>query len=332
MATIGNTYPTLVEVTKRMDPNGSVANIAEVMSLYNPVLQDMAWVEGNLPTGHRYTSRNALPAPTWRRYNQGVDSTKSQTEQFDETVGMLEAFSKVDKDLAMLNGNTAAFRYSEDKGFIEAMSQEVATGLFYHSTATSPERFTGLTPRFPSTTATNGGAQVVLAEADDTGTDYTSIWLIGWGPETVFGIYPKGSMAGLQSQDLGEQLVLDANSRQFLAYVTRWQWKCGLCVKDFRYVSRIANIDTGSWSDSPTTGPDLALLMMDAKGKLFSENGVRPAYYMHRDTYTKLQKQLVARQANWLEMLKVGDTYIPSFQGIPVRFVDAITKTEDGIA
>jgi hypothetical protein len=339
MATIASTFPTLVDVTKRLDPQGNISRIAEVLSKYMPILDDMAWVEGNLPTGHRYTSRSALPGLTWRRFNQGVDPTVSKTEQYDEPCGMLEGYSKVDVDLAKLNGNEQAFRYSEDQAFVQAMNIEVGTGLFYHSVASAPEKFTGLTPRLNSSTANDitnpmSVSQLVLAEPYATVTDLncTSVWLVGWSPETVFGIFPKGSVGGLQSEDLGRQLILDSNNKQFLAYVTRWQWKMGLVVRDFRYLSRIANIDTSRWKEDLTAGPDLAMRMQDAYSSIFNPAAVRLCWYMNRATYNMLNKQLVKRQANWLEWIDDGRRgRIPAYMGVPIKFVDTLLSTESKI-
>src|SRR5436190_10241112 len=127
MSTITDSgFPTLLNVAKRLAPNGSIAtDIAEILNKELPLLEDMPWKEGNLPTGHRVTSRTGLPSPSWRKLNQGLDPVKSETAQYDESTGMLEAFSKVDAALAALNGNTVAFRASEDKAFLEGFSDEV---------------------------------------------------------------------------------------------------------------------------------------------------------------------------------------------------------------
>lgn len=343
MATIGNTFPTLVDQIKRTDPNGTIANIAELLTRFLPILQDMAWEQGNLPTGHRYTSRQALPSLTWRRFNQGIDPTKSTTEQFDEVCGMLEGYSKVDVDLAKLNGNEAAFRLSEDKAFMQAMDIEVARALFYESALNSPEKITGLMPRMNAGPTANpnepSANQIVQAKpfSGVSGNDQTSIWLIGWSPETVFGIYPKGSVGGLQTEDLGRQLILDANNKQFLAYVTRFQWKMGLCVRDYRFVSRICNIDTSATTEDYTASADIALRMMDAIAKIYNMDVVRPVFYMNRWTYSMLNKQLVKRQANWLEWLDGSESgtpgkRIPALFGVPIKIVDSITNTESPVA
>ena len=147
MPTIGANVLTLADFAKRVDPDGKVPSIVELLSQSNEILQDMLWMEGNLPTGHRTTVRTGLPTVAWRLLNQGVQPSKSTTAQVDEQCGMLEAWSEVDKDLAMLNGNTAAFRLSEAQAFIEAMNQEMASTLFYGNAGLAAEEFTGLSIR-----------------------------------------------------------------------------------------------------------------------------------------------------------------------------------------
>jgi hypothetical protein len=329
MATVGNTFPTMLDIAKRMDPDGGIANIVESMVKYNPILEDIAWQEGNLPTGHRYTSRTALPSLSWRRFNQGVPRSKSITEQNDETVGMLEGFSQVDEDLADLNGNNVAFRASEDTAFLQSMNLEVATGLFYHSVVNTPEKFQGLTPRFNATAGNPAAGQIIKADAAASGADQTSIWLVGWSSNTVFGIFPKGSRAGLRQEDLGKQLVQDGAGNNYVAYTTKWQWKMGLVVRDWRYLVRICNIDTSNIKADLSTGADLVLSMLDAYAAVFEMNTVNPVYYMNRATYSMLNKQLVKKgTANLLEYIDRGGRRIPSFYGIPIRIVDAVTNNE----
>ena len=129
MAALAVTAATLSDWARRVDPDGKIAKIVEILNLTNPILEDMPFVMGNLPTGHRTTIRSGLPSVTWRLLNYGVQPSKSRTVQVTDTIGMLEAYAEVDKVLADLNGNTPAFRLSEDKAFIEAMNQEMASTL-----------------------------------------------------------------------------------------------------------------------------------------------------------------------------------------------------------
>ena len=205
MAALQTIHPTLLDVTKRLDPNGKIDTIAEILNETNEVLSDMVWVEGNLPTGHRTTVRTGLPTPTWRKLYGGVQPTKSTTAQITDSCGMLEAYAEVDKALADLNGNTAAFRLSEDRAHIEGINQEFVSTLFYGNEGTEPEAFTGFAPRFNSLSAAN--SEQIIQNAGIEGSDNASIWLIVWGQNTVHGIYPKGSVGGLKQEDKGQVTI-----------------------------------------------------------------------------------------------------------------------------
>ena len=156
MATLSVTNPTLADLAKATDPNGAIADVVEILNETNEVLDDMTWVEGNLPTGHRTTMRAGIPAPTWRKLYGGVQPNKGETTQVTDNCGMLEAYAEIDKALADLNGNTASYRLLEDRAHIEGMNQELVDTLFYGDDSTSPEEFEGVSSRFNSTTASNG--------------------------------------------------------------------------------------------------------------------------------------------------------------------------------
>ena len=67
MSALAASHPTLLDLAKRLDPDGKIDVIAEILTQENPILEDLSFVEGNLPTGHRTTIRTGLPTPTWRR-------------------------------------------------------------------------------------------------------------------------------------------------------------------------------------------------------------------------------------------------------------------------
>lgn len=331
MATLSQGFPTLLDVAKRLDPDGKPAAIAEMLSQDNEVLDDMGWIEGNLPTGHRTSVRTGLPTAAWRKLNQGVPRSKSTTAQIDETTAMLEAWSDVDKDLAELNGNTSAFRLSESVSFIESMNQIMATTLFYGNSVTAPESFLGLAPRFDDVPTTSGGAanSANVIDAGGTGSTNTSIWLIGWSPTTIAGIYPKGSTAGLQHEDLGIDTVLDAAGNPYRAYRDHYQWKCGIAMRDWRYVVRIANIDVPSLTFDAASGAKLVSLLTQAIERMYSLNGVRAAFYMNRSIRSILRQQstnAVKNSTLTVEQL-YGKTVLMAGE-VPVRRTDALLNTE----
>lgn len=325
MATVGATLPTLLDQVKRTDPNGSIARVVEALTKKNPILEDAVFKMGNLETGERVTTRTGLPSISWRRLNEGVSPSKSVTDQYDETCGMLSGMSVVDVEVAKLNGNEAAFRASEDMAFLQSFNNEVSTGLFYHSTLTAPEKFNGLTPRLNSTTATWGN-QIVMGGGAATN---TSIWLVSWGENTVYGIYPKASTGGLQPKDMGEQIWDDGTGKKFIAYVTQWMWKIGLVVKDARYVVRIANINSGALVADGASGAKLIELMVQAYHKLYDTTTGRMAWYCNRTVGTFLHLQAMnAVKNSTLSIDMVGGKPITTFLGIPIRETDAITNSE----
>lgn len=325
MALKGVSNPTIMDVAKRLDPDNSVAAIIEILNEQNEVLWDMTMKEGNLPTGHKTTVRTGLPAVTWRKLNYGVKASKSRTAQVTDTVGMLESYSKIDKDLAELNGNTAEFRLSEDVAFLESMGQQFAETLFYGDTDEHPERFMGLAPRFNDLSAEN--AENII-DAEGTGSDLTSIWLVCWGENTVHGIYPKGSTAGIQHKDLGEDTVSDGDGGEYQALRTHYQLKTGLTVKDWRYVVRIANIDPSALTKDAESGPDLVDLMIQAAEKIPNASMGRCVFYMSQPLRSYLRRQVKNDKNVRIGMEEVAGKRQVMFDEYPLRRTDAITHNE----
>lgn len=335
MATLATNALTLADWAKRIDPDGNTPVIAELLSQSNEILEDALFMEGNLPTGHRVTIRTGLPNVYWRSLNQGVPASKSTTAQVDESCGMLEAYSRVDVDLAMLNGNEAAFRLSEDKAFLEAMNQTQAQTMFYGTPATDPRQYLGLAARY-GTIAGAGNAQNIINAGGSSGATNTSIWLVVWGDNTVFCPFPKGSKAGLVSNDMGQLTVYDGNGNPYQAMQTHYQWKNGLVVKDWRYIVRIANISVAGLQAVPST-VDIISLMSRSLDRIPNLANGRPAFYMNRTVYSYLRLQAL-NKSNFVLAIEKGLSQFgtplnwTSFMGVPLRRVDQLLNTETQIA
>jgi len=323
MATIGNTSLTYADWAKLQDPDGSVAKVAEMLNQSNPILDDMLWMEGNLPTGHKTTVRTGLPTATWRQLNYGVPKGKSTTAQITDTCGMLETYSEIDKSLADLNGNTAAFRLSEDRAFLEGMNQQMATAMFYGNSATDPEQIMGLAPRYNSLSAGNATNIIDFAGNDS---DLTSVWLLVWGDLTMHGIFPKGSKMGLSQSDKGEQTLQDEAGGQYQGYRSHYKWDCGLTLRDWRYGVRIANIDVSALA-SDTTGA-LIKALIKAQHKIPNMGMGRAAIYCNRAVSTWLDIQALDKSNVTLGRGEWAGKMVTDFRGIPIRQCDAITNTE----
>jgi len=331
MATLGTTALTLEDAVRRMEPDGKIAKIVDILNRTNEVLADQLFVEGNLPTGHRTTVRSGLPTVAWRLLNYGVQPSKSTTVQVDDTCGMLEAYAEVDKDLAELNGNVAEFRLSEDAAFLEAMNQEYANVLFYGNTGIDPEKFLGLAPRYSTKSGADNGNNIILGGGS--GSNNCSAWLVVWGPNTVHGIYPKGSVGGLKSQDLGEQTIIDSAGGRFQGYRTHYKWNVGLSLRDWRYVVRIANIDVPALTKNAASGADLIDVMTQAIEKVPSLSMGRPVFYVPGILRSFLRRQIMNKvAASTLTMDMVAGKKVLSFDEIPVRRSDALRINEATIS
>jgi hypothetical protein len=320
---------TLLDWAKRLDPDGSVPGIVELLGQTNEVLDDMLFIEGNLPTGHRTTVRTGLPTVAWRMLNQGVATSKSTTAQIDEQCGSLEAWSEVDEKLAKLNGNVKKFRLSEAQAFIEAMNQEACGTIFNGNQGTAPEEFTGLAPRYSSTSATNG-ANVISGSG--AGSDNSSIYLVGWGANTITGIFPKGSKAGLSHEDLGlvtVEVTAGVGGTRMRAYQDRWVWDLGIALRDWRYVVRICNIDISNLV-AESSAADLVKLMIKATHRIPSLKACKPVFYMNRTLIEMLDIQRLDAVASGggLTFENVDGKRVGSFRGIPVRLCDQLLENE----
>jgi hypothetical protein len=326
MSTLATTWPTFLDVAKRTDPTGGIADIAEMMTETNEVLEDAPYFEGNLPTGHRHTIRTGLPQPTWRKLYGGVQPTKSTTAQVTDTAGMLEDYAEVDKALADLNNNTAAFRLSEDRPHIDGISKELAQTLFYGNETTEPEAFTGFAPRFNSLSAADADN---IIDHGGTGSDNASIWLVCWGQQGAWMIYPKGSKAGIETQDKGQVTIenVDGSGGRMEAYRTHYKVSGGLAVKDWRQVVRICNIDV---SDLNTIANTKAIInsMVTAAELIHNLKIGRPVFYMGRTIRAKLRLGILERIANNLTWETVAGQRVMMFDEIPVKRVDALLNTE----
>jgi len=331
---------TLLDWAKRIDPNGSVAVVAALLSQTNEILTDCVVVQGNLPTGHRVTISTGLPTVYYRALNQGIATSKSTTVQVDENMAITEARSEVDIDLAMLNGNTAEFRMQEGRQFIEGMNQTVATGMFYGNPAVEPKQFLGLTQRFSDTTAGNGQN---IIKSDGLGAlAQTSVWLVCWGDNTTYCTFPKGSQAGLLHENLGRQTSYDAGSPglRMEVFADRYQWKIGMVVKDWRSVVRICNLETADFAAlandmAPTDLNNLLHLMTRAvtrvpRGVL---NQSRPTFYMNQSVFAVLMRVALEKSVAALSIQDSASQFgrpnqMLSFLGVPIRQCDAILNTE----
>jgi hypothetical protein len=343
MAVIGNTALTLADWAKRVDDDGQMATVVDLLSQSNAMMDDMLWVEGNQTSGHKTTIRTGLPQGTWRQLYQGVQPTKSTTAQITEACGNLEGYSELDKDLADLNGNTAEFRLSEEGGFYEGMTQQVQSAFLYANSLNTPAQIMGLAPRYNTIQTANAASANNVIDMGGTGSTNCSMWVVGWGPNSVHGIFPKGKIAGLQMTDLGEDVKVLSDGSMYRVYRSHFKWECGLAVRDWRYVVRMCNIDvtllTGASAANLINGlvsafhrfptaPSSTRITTDPTKPSGVLGATRFAIYCNRQVAAALDRQAMNKTNLLLSIGEFDGKPVTMFRGVPIRVVDRLLTTE----
>ena len=324
MATFTDTgFLTLVDITKTLRPDGSVeTDMAQLMQKKTPFIEDIPWVEANEVSGHLVTSVVGLPEPTWRGYNEGSPTTKGEFEQYVEKIGMLEDFSRVDVKLAERNGQPNDYRLSQDRLKVQGFGQKVEQAFLYESVVTSPKAIHGLTPRYPASSGYTA-SDYVIALGSLAGSNARSIWLINWDPDSMFGIFPKGSVAGLQQVDRGiREVTSPVNGLPMEAYVTKFNWDCGLTVKDYRRAVRM------QWDPddvSHTDGAKTLYLGLQRMLDTVHDLGPNARFYMDRVSMAKINAQLASNVDSSLTWVELNGRLTPHFRGIPIRISEILT-------
>jgi hypothetical protein len=335
MATIGNTFATVTDIIKLTDPDGGVATVVQLMEQTNEIIKDIPFQQCNDGSGHQTTQQVALPATTFRRFYEGVPYTKGATAQVRDTTAMMRQRSGVDEDLAKNSGDPVGFRTRMDDQHIVALGNDFATTVFYGNTDADPEQFHGLAPRYNSLSAPNADN---IINASGSGSDNTSIWLLGLGDMTVHGIYPEGLPAGLSMQDMGSgpggtRTINDASGNPYEIFDTKFSWNCGLAVPDWRFAIRICNIDLSDLVKTASSGADLVDLCMRAIALRPATAGLaRWSFYANRSIISMLWRQVSNRATLAVTPSQVPGEMITTIGGIPVKRCDAILNTETVVA
>lgn len=331
MATVGNTYMTLADAYRLQGPLKGKARIIEMLAQYNPAVKDATVTECNMGEEHFTSVRTGLPEPTWRKLYQGVQPTKGNTAEVKDSTGMAEDWSEVDCKLVDKQKNPAVFRLNEAKAHLQGMTNTVEEMIWYGDQATNPAAFTGLGPRMNSLSA-GTGSQII--DAGGTGSDNMSIWFVTWGEEHCQLLYPEGSAAGLQRDDKGKQTKEKNDGSLYDVYREKFTWDVGLTLRDFRGVSRVANIDVSDLNRDPVDGGAyIADKMIDAYYALQNPGmGTgRTFVYANKTGMKFLHKQALSDKNVNLTLETVNGMPTTKFLMHEIHRADALLETEERI-
>ena len=330
MATVGNSYPSLRDYYAQLEGDGKITStLIDLFIQSNTMLEDAVVLECNDGSKHKTTVRNGLPEPQFRRFYQGVPCTKGEYTTVEDTTAMLSDYSNVDKDLADLNGNTNQFRLNEAGAHIQGMNNTVQENIIYGNKGVNSSAFDGFATRYNTISSTKDTIGYQVIDAGGTGSDNTSIYLIGWGERAAHMIYPKGSKAGLEHKDLGEETVKDGNGNEYQAYRDYFSWKTGLSIRNYKTCGRIANIDVSDLGGS--SAADIISLMIKEYYRVKKHAkiaGAKLVWYVNETIETYLHLQALAKTNVRLTFENVEGEPVLKFMGIPIKCCDAILDTE----
>lgn len=321
MADVANSKLSISEIVKRKGADGNIITIAEVLEETNQILDDIPWIESNDMWSNKSVRRSYLPSGSWRKFYQGVSPEASGTAELVDVIGQLQARAENDRWVVDSSPNPAETRNQENRAFIAGMGQEMAQTLIYGNALTAPEEFTGLAARMDSIFAAGN----VINEGGSGG-DTTSIYIVTWGMDTAYGIYPRNSPAGLQHEDLGVIDAFDSSNNRYRAYGDVFTWNAGLCVKHPRAIGRLANIEVSGGVN--TFDEDNLITLLN---RMVTGPGTR--IYCNRDIITQMEIRAKDKtNINYSPADGLAPGITMKFKGFAIRMCDQILNTETAVA
>ena len=331
MALIGDKLVTMHDWAAHFGAQGQLIDqkVLELQSKTNRILEVLPFKQCNQKQQEVVVMRTDLPDVAWRLINKGVKPSKSKTKNVSFTCGGLEALAKVDEKLLQINGNSNTWRLSENVATQEAMSQKMATTFFYGDEKVNPAGYTGLSAYYYSKANQDPIWADQIIDAGGTGASLTSLWFVGMGADTVYGIFPEGTSAGFKYRDNGRVKEKDSDGGEFYCYESQYNWDMGLAVRDPRYVVRVANISTSALSSANADA--FVENMIKAYDQIENPDKVNLVIFANRQVQTYLDIIASKKSNVRLTIDEFGGKKVTHFWGVPILRCDAILNTESQI-
>ena len=248
-------YYTLMDVVNSytsLDAQAQYIWAANVLARKCPMIRDLPMVPSNMIMSNIGSRRTYLSTPGTRRFNEGVAPSASHKTPFTDPVAMVEDYSECDYALWKIQNDPNQWRQDEDQAKVEGLTQKMEDLIIYGSIATDPAAFDGFATRFKSKSRRpNGDSSTpynVLSQGGDAGAHHASVWVVEWGKNKVFGIFPKNLPGGLLIEDLGKVTInTSASPATAPTYMeglrTHFAWYMGIVVHDERCIQRLGDIE-----------------------------------------------------------------------------------------
>lgn len=320
----GTGLATLYDIAQTLgQSDAALQRAVELQAQTNEIWQALPFKPCNKSSMEVVNLRTALPDVAWRLINQGSKPTKSSMSQASFTCGAIEGLAQIDERIMQLNKGSNEFRLNENYAHQEAMSQKMCQTIFYGDEKIRPASFTGLSAFYYSKANQDAVYADQIIDAGGTGNKLTSLWIVTFAPDTVYGIHPEGIPGGYKYKDNGRVSVNDAGGGKYYAYESQFNWDMGLCIRDPRYVVRLANIDVTD-TDSTTFRNKL----IEAYNQIHNVDHGRTVILCNRKVQTYLAILATNSKNVDLRFDEFAGKKVTHFWTSPVLMNDAILLTE----
>ena len=331
---------TLSEMVRRESPNGALADLIDVISEENPILQDAKVTECNEGTSHRFTRTVSMPSGAERGYNMGIDTEAGVTETLNEPTCMLDGMSQIDDAILRHSPKKLEARMQEDKFFLMGIEQTRAYRLFNNNSggtavgdrATYPLRINGFPFRADYNVLSSDHVFDNAGGNASATANKTSIWLVQWGYRKCNLIFPRNdampnTQYGVKMEDFGKVIVTDGASKKYPAWQTWFESHFGLCVFDPRCIKRVVNISTTNIDGVDDFSFDEEVLIDAYNSMVHSQQGI--VIYTNKTVRAQMWKRLNSKSnVNFQPGTDPFGRAIIKFIDAPIRTLDCIGTTE----
>ena len=336
-----STFTDIIANYSSMDAGARFVLPKRVLDRMTPLVRMLPMKAANNILSNIATRTDSLPVASTRRFNEGIKATTSKNTPITDLIALFEDYAEVDMDLWEIQNDPNAWRADQDMNHIEGLFQLLESMLLYGNIGVNPGAFNGLATRFNNLESYPNGDlswQPNVWNGGASSGAVTSAWMIEFGEDSVYGIYPPNTAAGLNIRDLGEQTkelsaatgAVGANY-QYQVLRTLLRWYLGIQIADERAVQRICNINPVALSSNNFDEN----LFIEAKNWL-PRNGEAPGtvILVNRALKTQIDIRAVSQKVNTYFTPPSNDTMdvfgkaVTRFQNIPIYVAEKIISTE----
>lgn len=335
MSAIGFAKQTMLDIVGTKDVQ--INKIINVLAAQNEVVKDIPYIQMNKGDKHEEVILSYVPTPVRRMYNEGVVSDVAKFVKRSYTADKFETTAQLDEDLAIVGQGVNYNLMKIMLGHATGMANEYGRTIFYGTPEGEAEGTDGLATIY-SSSAGETKSQLVMAStagADDNG--YTSIYAANWGEGQLFGVYPEGTKAGIETikRNGGERVKIQGVNRlgvagEYYGYEETLKQRHGLVAADYRFGGRIANIRVDELKSG--NAADLIDLLIDLQESIRVQKGT--CIYVNKVIKSILRKQVRSevKGGGGLTYMNYHGEEVLAFGDMPIRTCDSISLTEGKVS